>query len=224
MQFMQVNTLFSLEHTQFSSYFKALEAEAWTALPLLKEWFEDFVKTRARDEGYTEIAPHIWVGKEVKISPAATIQGPCILGHKTEVRPNCYLRSYVLTGEACVLGNASEIKNSLLFDEVKLPHYNYVGDSILGYKVHFGAGALTSNVKLDKSLVNIHFPKEYFPTYLGERSLKTQLKKMGALVGDHCELGCHSVLNPGVILGKQSFIYPLSSIRHCLPEKSRFKS
>ena len=164
---------------------------------------------------YDEIAPQVWVHKTAKIAPTAYLGAPCIIGAETEVRHCAFIRGAALVGEKCVIGNSVELKNVILFDSVQVPHYNYVGDSILGYKAHMGAGSVTSNVKSDKSLVVIHN---------GGENLETGIKKIGAMLGDFVEIGCNSVLNPGTIVGRNSNIYPLSSVRGCVPENSIFKT
>jgi len=153
---------------------------------------------------YDEVKPNIWISKKAKVSPTATIVGPCIIDDNAEVRVNAFIRGSVIIGKGCVVGNSSEIKNAILFDEAKIPHFNYIGDSILGYKSHFGAGALTSNVKSDESLVKI---------ILNGNKYDTNMKKVGSIVGDNVEIGCNAVLTPGVIIGRNSTIYPLTMVR-----------
>ena len=155
----------------------------------------------------------VWIAKSAKVYPTATICGPCVIGERTEVRPGAFLRGQILVGDDAVVGNSSELKNCILFDGVQVPHYNYVGDSILGYKAHMGAGAITSNVKGDKQLVTVH----------GERNYETGRKKFGAMLGDYAEIGCNSVLNPGTIVGRNTQVYPLSSVRGVIPANSIFK-
>ena len=150
----------------------------------------------------------MWIHKTAKIYPNNYIAGPCIIGPETEVRPGAFIRGNALVGAHCVVGNSTELKNVILFDNVQVPHYNYVGDSILGYKSHMGAGAVTSNVKQDKSPVAVK---------IGFRSLETGLKKFGAMLGDQVEVGCNSVLNPGTVVGRGSHVYPLSMMRGFLP-------
>ena len=164
---------------------------------------------------YHEIGCEIWVHKTTKIAPTASIAGPCILGENTEVRQCAFIRGNALVGDNCVVGNSVELKNCILFDSVQVPHFNYVGDSILGYKAHMGAGAVTSNVKSDRGMVVV---KD------GERRIETGLKKMGAILGDCVEVGCNSVLNPGTIIGKNSNVYPVSCVRGVIPENSIFKT
>ena len=184
----------------------------WEALPRLKAYLWELIARGI--EGYTEIAEGVLVGENVKIYPTATIEPPAIIGSGTEVRPGAFIRGSVLVGENCVVGNSTELKNCILFDNVQVPHYNYVGDSILGYKSHMGAGSITSNVKSDKTLVVIK---------CGDEGIETGRKKVGAMLGDFVEIGCGSVLNPGTIVGRDSSVYPLSSVRGIVPEGSIYK-
>ncbi len=154
---------------------------------------------------------NVWIAKSAKLAPTATLNGPCIIDEETEVRPGAFIRGNVLVGKNAVVGNSTELKNVILFDNVQVPHYNYVGDSVLGYKSHLGAAALTSNVKSDKKTVVI---KD------GERHYATGRKKVGAFLGDFVEVGCGSVLNPGTVIGRNSNIYPLTSVRGCVPPDS----
>lgn len=163
---------------------------------------------------YEQIDAQIWVARDCVIAPSACIMGPLIIGHETEIRHGAYIRGSVLIGDHVVVGNSTELKNVILFNMVQVPHYNYVGDSILGYKAHMGAGAITSNVKGDRSLVSLHVGEERFPT---------GLKKMGALLGDHVEIGCNSVLNPGTIIGRNTQVYPLTMVRGTIPANSILK-
>ena len=153
---------------------------------------------------YDEVEPNVWISKKSKIDCTARIIGPCIIDENSEIRVNAYIRENVILGKGCVVGNSSEIKNSILFDEVKVPHFNYIGDSILGYKVHFGAGALISNLKSDVSFDNVT---------LHGNNYDTNTKKIGAVVGDNVEIGCNAVLTPGTIVGKNSTVYPLTMVR-----------
>ena len=156
----------------------------------------------------------VWIAKTAKVSPAANITGPCIIGPETEVRPGAFIRGNALVGAGCVVGNSTELKNVILFDGVQAPHYNYVGDSILGYKAHMGAGSITSNVKSDKTLVVVTDGKE---------QVETGRKKVGAMLGDGVEVGCNSVLNPGTVIGKGASVYPLSSVRGVIPARHIYK-
>lgn len=163
---------------------------------------------------YEEISPRVWIHKSAKIAPTAFIGAPCIIGERTEVRHCAFIRGSALIGADCVVDNSCELKNVILFDRVQVPHYNYVGDSILGYRAHMGAGAVTSNVKSDKTLVVVK----------GEREIETGLKKFGSVLGDGVEVGCNSVLNPGTVIGRNTNIYPLSSVRGTVPENSIYKA
>ncbi|MBR4291896.1 MAG: UDP-N-acetylglucosamine pyrophosphorylase [Oscillospiraceae bacterium] len=166
-------------------------------------------------EDFTEVSHEVWVHKTAKVAPTAYLGSPCIIGANTEVRHCAFIRGSALVGENCVVGNSVELKNVILFDNVQVPHYNYVGDSILGYKSHMGAGSLTSNVKSDKTLVTVKN---------GDEKIETGLKKFGAMVGDFVEVGCNSVLNPGTVVGRSSNIYPLSCVRGVVPACSIWKN
>ena len=161
------------------------------------------------------MAPAVWVHNTAVVAPTAYLGAPCIIGAGTEVRHCAYIRGSALVGENCVVGNSVELKNVILFDNVQVPHYNYVGDSILGYKSHMGAGAVTSNVKSDKTLVTVRS---------GDERIETGLKKFGAMLGDHVEVGCNSVLNPGTVIGRHSNVYPTSCVRGVVPENSIWKN
>lgn len=163
---------------------------------------------------YEERSPGVWVHKTASVAPTAFLGAPCIIGPDTEVRHGAFVRGSALVGEGCVVGNSVELKNVILFDGVQTPHYNYVGDSILGFRSHMGAGSITSNVKSDKTLVTVRN---------GEERLETGRKKFGAILGDHVEVGCNSVLNPGSILGRNASVYPLSSVRGTVPPDCIFK-
>lgn len=167
-------------------------------LPNIKDYIVDI--GNKLDESYLKKEDNIWIAKDANVDSTASISGPCIIDHNAEIRHNAFIRGCVIIGKNCVLGNSCEIKNSILFDEVQVPHFNYVGDSILGYKSHMGAGSITSNVKSDKSLVHIN-------------NIETNLKKVGAFLGDNTEIGCNSVLNPGTIIGNNTTVYPLVSVR-----------
>lgn len=165
-------------------------------------------------EDYEEVKEHVWVAKSAKVAPTAHLGAPLIIGPDTEVRHCAFIRGKALVGEGCVVGNSTELKNVILFNKVQVPHYNYVGDSILGYRSHMGAGSITSNVKSDKTLVTIS---------AGEEKVETGLKKMGAVLGDFVEVGCNSVLNPGTMVGHHSNIYPLSMVRGYVAPNSIYK-
>jgi len=208
-----INDLYSLEHTLASDYL-ANHTYPWEALKGIKDLILTLGPTLDKAE-YTEVSPHVWVHKTATVAPTAYLGSPCIIGANTEVRHCAFIRSSALVGEGCVVGNSVELKNVILFDSVQVPHYNYVGDSILGYKSHMGAGSITSNVKSDKTLVCVNTP---------DGKLPTGLKKFGAMLGDHVEVGCNSVLNPGSVIGRNTNIYPLSCVRGFIPADSIFKT
>lgn len=189
-------------------------AHPWDALPHIGEHILQLAKTLP-EELFEQRGEDIWIAKSAKIHPNATIIGPCIIDEAAEVRPGAFIRGSVLIGKHAVVGNSTELKNVILFDNVQVPHYNYVGDSILGYRAHMGAGSITSNVKSDKSLVVIHG---------GNQHTRTGLKKCGAMLGDNVEIGCNSVLNPGTVIGKDSQVYPLSSVRGVIPARHIYKN
>ena len=197
--------LYDLNHTMAKSYLAAYEYP-WQALKGIKDLILQL--SAGLGDDYTEVAPNVWVHKSATVAPTAFLGAPCIIGANTEVRHCAFVRGSALVGENCVVGNSVELKNVILFDNVQVPHYNYVGDSILGYKSHMGAGSLTSNVKSDQTLVAVRN---------GEERIETGLKKFGAMVGDFVEVGCNSVLNPGTVVGKHSNIYPTSCVRGVVP-------
>ena len=186
----------------------------WEVLKSIGEFIIELGKT-LNPEIYELRVENIWIAKSAKIMESAYINGPAIIGENTEIRHCAFIRGKVIIGNNCVVGNSTELKNVILFNNVQVPHYNYVGDSILGYKSHIGAGAITSNVKSDKKLVVIKSDKE---------KIETGLKKVGAMIGDFVEIGCGSVLNPGTIIGKNTNIYPLSSVRGVVSENSIYKN
>ena len=212
MQMYTIRELFDLTHTQAKSYLLQY-VYPWEALQGLKEYILQLGKALPKTQ-YTEITPCVWAHNSVKIAPSAHVDAPCIIGEGTEIRQGAFIRGSALIGKNCVVGNSTEVKNAILFDNVQAPHYNYVGDSILGYKSHLGAGAITSNVKGDKTPVVISY---------GEKRIQTLLKKVGAFLGDYVEVGCNSVLNPGSIIGRNTQIYPLSFVRGVVPANSIFK-
>ena len=209
---MKTLELFDLAHTQAAEYLSAFPYP-WQALAGIQNLIEEL--GAGLGEEYTEVCPQVWVHKTAKVAPTAYLGAPCIIGENTEVRHGAFVRGSALVGKNCVVGNSVELKNVILFDNVQVPHYNYVGDSILGYKSHMGAGSITSNVKSDKSLVTV---KD------GDQVLQTGRKKVGAMLGDHVEVGCNSVLNPGTVIGRGCQIYPLSCVRGVIPENSIFKT
>lgn len=177
----------------------------WEMLPKIKEWIARLIEAGLPD--FTELKPGVWVGKNVKIADYVTIEAPAIIGHGTEIRPGAYLRGNVITGENCVLGNSSEFKNCILLDKVQVPHYNYVGDSVLGNKAHMGAGSICSNLKSDGKAVVIH----------GEQNIETGLRKIGGILADGADVGCGCVVNPGTVIGKGTRVYPLTALRGVYP-------
>ena len=209
---MTIKDLFDLEHTQAAPMLEALQYP-WEALPKISAFIKELGPTLSADE-YDHPAEFVWIAKSAKVAPTASITGPCIIGPETEVRHCAFIRGNALVGAGAVVGNSTELKNVILFDKVQVPHYNYVGDSILGYKAHMGAGSITSNVKSDKTLVVVRN---------GEERMETGLKKFGAMLGDCVEIGCGSVLNPGSVIGRGSSVYPLSSVRGTVPAGSIYK-
>ena len=205
--------LFDLEHTLAGDYLKQF-TWPWEALAGIKEMIRELGKTLPAEE-YEQVSPEVWVHRTAKVAPTAYLGAPCIIGPDTEVRHCAFIRGSALVGEGCVVGNSVELKNVILFDRVQTPHYNYVGDSILGYYSHMGAGSITSNVKSDKQPVVVHAPEGDYPT---------GLKKMGAMLGDHVEVGCNSVLNPGTVIGRNCNVYPLTSVRGAIPAGSIVKA
>lgn len=206
-----IQNLFDLQHTLAAEYLGSL-IYPWEMLKGIGNMIEA-IGSRLPNEEYLQVKDRVWIHRTAVIAPAAYIHPPCIIGARSELRQGAFLRGGVLVGEDCVVGNSVEIKNAILFDGVQVPHFNYVGDSILGYKAHFGAGAVTSNVKSDKSLVTVHT----------EPPIPTGLKKMGAMVGDFGEIGCNSVLNPGTVIGRHTTVYPLSRVRGIVPSDSIYK-
>lgn len=210
---LKIKDLYDLSHTKAASYLEGFEYP-WEALSGISDMILALGATLSLDE-YDHPEETVWIAKDAKVYPNANIYGPCIIGHGTEVRPGAFIRGSALVGDGCVVGNSTELKNVILFDTVQVPHYNYVGDSILGYKSHMGAGSITSNVKSDKSLVVIKN---------GDEKLETGRKKVGAMLGDRVEVGCNSVLNPGTVIGRDSNVYPVSCVRGVIPENSIYKT
>ena len=203
----KIKDLFDLEHTMAKEYLEGY-TYPWEALKGIKDMIIELGKKLPADE-YEEVSENVWVHKDAKVFPSAYLGSPCIIGAGTEVRHCAFVRGSALVGENCVVGNSVELKNVILFDNVQTPHYNYVGDSILGYKSHMGAGSITSNVKSDKSLVVIKN---------GDEKIETGIKKVGAMLGDNVEIGCNSVLNPGTVLGRRVSVYPTSCVRGVIEE------
>ena len=207
-----IQELYDLEHTQAKSYLEQF-TYPWEALKGIKDFIVQLGSTLGDD--YQEVSPQVWVHRTATVAPTAYLGAPCIIGAGTEVRHCAFIRGSALVGENCVVGNSVELKNVILFDNVQTPHYNYVGDSILGYKSHMGAGSVTSNVKSDKTLVVVKDGKEQMPT---------GLKKFGAMLGDFVEVGCNSVLNPGTVIGQHSNVYPTSCVRGVVPANHIWKN
>ena len=201
---MQIETkqLLDLSHTLAGEYLAQFQYP-WQALDGIKDFILALGPTLPEEE-YAQVQPNVWVHKTAQVFPSAYLGAPCIIGPETEVRHCAFIRGSALVGAKCVVGNSVELKNVILFDNVQTPHYNYVGDSILGYKSHMGAGSITSNVKSDKTLVAVRD---------GQERLETGRKKFGAILGDHVEAGCNSVLNPGTVLGRGASVYPVSCVR-----------
>ena len=211
---MNLNTthLLDLSHSLAGTYLAQFEYP-WQALDGIKEFILALGPTLPTEE-YNQISPDIWVHKSAAVAPTSHLGGPCIIGPAAEVRHCAFIRGSALVGANCVVGNSVELKNVILFDCVQVPHFNYVGDSILGYKSHMGAGSITSNVKSDKTLIIIKN---------GDAYIETGRKKVGAILGDYVEIGCNSVLNPGVVIGRHSSVYPCSSVRGVIPPDSIYK-
>ena len=207
-----IKSLYDLDHTMAAQYLSRF-TYPWEALKGIKDMIVELGE--GLGDEYTEVAPQVWVHNTAKIAPTAYLGAPCIIGAETEVRHCAFIRGSALVGSNCVVGNSVELKNVILFDNVQTPHYNYVGDSILGYKSHMGAGSVTSNVKSDKTLVSVKAP---------DGRIDTGLKKFGAMLGDFVEVGCNSVLNPGTVIGKHSNVYPTSCVRGMIPEGHIWKN
>jgi len=206
-----ITDLLDLSHTMAGDYLRQFQYP-WEALDGIKDLILSLGAGLSPEE-YDQPQEHVWVHKSAIVAPTAYLGAPCIIGPETEVRHGAFVRGSALVGAHCVVGNSVELKNVILFDNVQTPHYNYVGDSILGYKSHMGAGSITSNVKSDKTLVVVK----------GEENMETGRKKMGAILGDFVEVGCNSVLNPGTVLGRRSSVYPTSCVRGVVPADSIYK-
>ena len=209
---LEISGLFDLSHTLAGEYLARFQYP-WQALDGIKDLILSLGPTLGED--YEERAPQVWVHKTATVAPTAFLGAPCIIGPDTEARHCAFIRGSALVGANCVVGNSVELKNVILFDNVQTPHYNYVGDSILGYKSHMGAGSITSNVKSDKTLVVVKN---------GGEAIETGRKKFGAMLGDCVEVGCNSVLNPGTVIGPHSNVYPVSCVRGVIPADSIYKT
>lgn len=210
----KVNDLLDLEKTIATEIFDGIDFP-WEVLPKIKEFVINLGKTLDSDK-YDMVQENVWIAKSAKVFPSAYISGPCIIDENAEVRHCAFIRGSVVVGKNAVVGNSVELKNCILFDNVQVPHYNYVGDSVLGYKAHLGAGALTSNVKSDKTNVIVKHGGS-------DNVIETGLRKFGAIVGDNTEVGCNTVLCPGTVLGRECIVYPVSRVRGFVPERHIFK-
>lgn len=208
----KIENLYNLEETIAVKIFEG-HTYPWEVLPEINDFIIELGNTLNKEE-YEKVGEDIWIAKSATVAPTAYIKGPAIIGKNAEIRHCAFIRGKVIVGEGAVVGNSTELKNVILFNKVQVPHYNYVGDSILGYKSHMGAGSITSNVKSDKKLVVVKNEKD---------KIETGLKKFGAMIGDEVEVGCGSILNPGTVVGKNSNIYPLSSVRKVIPANSIYK-
>ena len=214
MEEVKIKNLYNLNETIAAKVFEGV-TYPWEVLPKISDFIIQLGNTLDLND-YDKIEDNIWIAKSAKVAPTAFIAGPAIIGKNAEIRHCAFIRGNAIVGENAVVGNSTELKNVILFNNVQVPHYNYVGDSILGYKAHMGAGSITSNVKSDKTLVVV---KDRF----NHENIETGLKKMGAMLGDYVEVGCNSVLNPGTVIGRHSNIYPLSRVRGVVPTHSIFK-
>ena len=208
----KIKNLYNLDETIAKDVFEGCEYP-WEVLPKIKDFIIKLGETLSNDE-YDKVGEDVWIAKDATVAPTAFIKGPAIIGKGAEVRHCAFIRGNAIVGENAVVGNSTELKNVILFNNVQVPHYNYVGDSILGYKSHMGAGSITSNVKSDKKLLIVKN---------GEETIETGLKKFGSMVGDNVEVGCGSILNPGSVIGRNTNIYPLSSVRGVVKENSIYK-
>lgn len=209
----KIKNLYNLEETIAKRIFKGA-TYPWEVLPKIGDFIIELGNTLDKNE-YEKVGEDVWIAKSATVAPTAYIKGPAIIGKNAEIRHCAFIRGKAIVGEGAVVGNSTELKNVILFNKVQVPHYNYVGDSILGYKAHMGAGSITSNVKSDKKLVIVKSETE---------KIETGLKKFGAMIGDEVEVGCGSVLNPGTVIGKHTNIYPLSSVRKVIRSNSIYKN
>lgn len=208
-----IEKLYSLEETIAASLFEGA-VYPWELLPKISGFIVELGKTLPEDK-FTQVKENVWIARSAKVAPTAFINGPAIIDEEAEVRHCAFIRGNAIVGKGAVVGNSTELKNVILFNKVQVPHYNYVGDSILGFKAHMGAGSITSNVKSDKTLVVVKN---------GQQKIETGLKKFGAMLGDNVEVGCNSVLNPGTVIGKNTNVYPTSMVRGCIPAGSIYKN
>jgi len=211
-EMVSIKELFDLNETIAAGIFEGV-VYPWEVLGKIGDYIVELGNTLSLDE-YDKVGENVWIAKSAKVAPTAFVNGPCIIDKGAEVRHCAFIRGNAIIGQGAVVGNSTELKNVLLFNKVQVPHYNYVGDSILGFKAHMGAGSITSNVKSDKSLVTINAP---------DAPIKTGIKKVGAMLGDNVEVGCGSILNPGTVIGRNTNIYPLSSVRGYVNAGSIYK-
>lgn len=209
----KISNMYNLEETIAKELLESV-TYPWEALSKIEQFIIE-IGNKLDSNIYEKKGENIWIAKSAKVAPTAYINGPCIIGEEAEVRHCAFIRGKAIVGNNAVVGNSTELKNVILFNRVQVPHYNYVGDSILGYRAHMGAGSITSNVKSDKKLVVVKNEKE---------KIETGLKKFGAMLGDNVEVGCNSVLNPGSVIGRNTNIYPLSCVRGVVPENSIYKN
>ncbi len=207
-----IKNLYQLEETIAAELFEGA-LYPWELLPKISGFILELGKRLPADK-FTQVKENVWIANSAKVAPSACLNGPLIVDEEAEIRHCAFIRGNAIVGKGAVVGNSTELKNVILFNKVQVPHYNYVGDSILGFKAHMGAGSITSNVKSDKTLVVVKN---------GDTQIETGLKKFGAMLGDHVEVGCNSVLNPGTVIGRNSNIYPVSMVRGCVPAGSIYK-
>lgn len=212
MEQLQIKNLYNLEETIAAPLFDGA-VYPWELLPKIGAYIVELGNSLPEDK-YEKRSENIWIAKSAKVAPTACLNGPCIIDEDAEIRHCAFIRGNAIVGKGAVVGNSTELKNVILFNKVQVPHYNYVGDSILGYRAHMGAGSITSNVKSDKTLVVVR---------AGEERFETGLKKFGAMLGDNVEIGCNSVLNPGTVIGRQTNVYPTSMVRGFIPAGSIYK-
>ncbi len=213
MKDLMIRNLYHLEETIAADLFEGKDYP-WEVLPEIGSFILKLGPTLPKDE-YDQVGEDVWIAKSANVFPSAYVHGPAIIGKDAEVRHCAFIRGNAIVGEGAVVGNSTELKNVVLFNKVQVPHYIYVGDSVLGYKAHMGAGSITSNVKADKMLVKVH---------AGTENIETGLKKFGAMLGDHVEVGCNAVLNPGTVIGRETNVYPTSMVRGFVPARSIFKN
>lgn len=213
MEAYKISNMYTLSETIAAGLFKGAEYP-WEVLPKIHDFILELGKSLPADK-FEKRGEDIWIAKSATVAPTACLNGPLIVDEGAEIRHCAFVRGNAIVGKGAVVGNSTELKNVVLFNKVQVPHYNYVGDSVLGFKSHMGAGSITSNVKSDKTLVTVKSVDE---------KIETGLKKMGAMLADHVEVGCNSVLNPGTVIGRNSNIYPTSCVRGCIPANSIYKN